>query len=199
MIGIASLYVRGLASQSSEDLMLFVERGNALAFEELYFRTAPAVQRFVASRVRDQNVADETVQEVFCRVWERRNHFAQKSSATSYLCGIASNVIREHRRAVAKAIPLTAQLAQGLVAEGDGNDSLHDGLAQSLGHARLKLSDRQQEAVHMIYDEQMALSEAMQALGCSEKALRRRLEEAYRKLYNCLQPIRQLPSSRKTP
>jgi RNA polymerase sigma-70 factor (ECF subfamily) len=184
----SKLHLLGLASHSTDELMLLVQHGDTLAFEELYHRMVPIIGRFLASRASGAAPVDDVLQEVFCRIWQQQGRFATgAASAKTYLLRVALNIHYEQVRKTHHAIPLSEAIASELADPHGKNENLEsDDHALLLPGARSRLSNGQEAAVHLVYDEQMSLQEAAHNLGCSRQAIRRRLQEAHRKLHHCL-------------
>jgi RNA polymerase sigma-70 factor, ECF subfamily len=187
MTSIASqLHLRGLGLRSTDDLMLLVQRGDALAFEVLYHRMCPIIRGLIASNLWRPEMVDDGVQEVFCRLWKQRDRFAHQSSAKTYLLGIGINVVRELARDAERAKPLSSEIPEKPATITETEDLGAASLALTLGQARATLSNNQSKAIGLVYDERLAPKEAARLLGCTEKALRRRLEVAREKMRNFL-------------
>jgi RNA polymerase sigma-70 factor (ECF subfamily) len=179
---VSKLHPIGLTRHSTEDLLLLIQDGDALAFECFYNRTSPTVRNFVRCRGSASLPIDDIIQEVFCRVWQQKGRFVPRSSGESFLIGIARNVLREFYRVLDKAVSLDYGLGIELP-EAESQRSWCEDLMPYLAHARLMLSKRQEAAIRFVFDEQMDHHEAAKRLGCSLQALRRRLQEARRKLF----------------
>jgi RNA polymerase sigma-70 factor (ECF subfamily) len=195
----SKLHILGLVRQSTDELMLLVQRGDALAFEELYRRMLPIIRRLLTSRSNNAALIDDALQEVFCRVWQHQGRFnIGQATAQTYLFGIALNVHREFSRHASSAPPSPTEIANiAVLGDRVSKDFGFDDVSHVLGGARVILSDRQSAAIGLVYDEGLRPREAAQRLGCTEKALRRLLEKARLRLYNHLRPqLRTTPSAR---
>jgi len=74
---------------------------NAPRFSEIFERHVSAVTAYVSSRVGPA-MTDDIVSEAFLRAFRKRRRFDMtKTSARPWLMGIATNILREHRRAQA--------------------------------------------------------------------------------------------------
>jgi RNA polymerase sigma-70 factor (ECF subfamily) len=180
----SKLHILGLVRQSTDELMLLVQRGDALAFEELYRRMLPIIRRLLTSRSNNAALIDDALQEVFCRVWQHQGRFnIGQATAQTYLFGIALNVHREFSRHASSAPPSPTEIANIAV--------LGDRVSKDFGF------DDVSHVLGLVYDEGLRPREAAQRLGCTEKALRRLLEKARLRLYNHLRPqLRTTPSAR---
>ena len=87
------------ATASEQTLLAEAKAGNARAFERLFERHAPAVQRFLRDLLRDASAADEGTQETFIRAHSKLRTLSEVSRLLPWLLGIARNVAHEARRA----------------------------------------------------------------------------------------------------
>lgn len=70
-------------------LIASLKRGNHLAFEQIYHRSAAKLLQYIFGRVRNRAVSEELLQEVFLSLWARRAELNIRSSLESYLFGAA--------------------------------------------------------------------------------------------------------------
>lgn len=61
-----------MIDQESNRLFRKVKQGEMTAFEHLFKRLHPRLKEYAARVVRDEDTADDIVQEVFIKVWEQR-------------------------------------------------------------------------------------------------------------------------------
>ena len=66
--------------------------------EELYQRYAQVVYRYLMSLTHDADLAEELTQETFYQAIRTSDRFDQSCKVSTWLCGIARNVLRSHRR-----------------------------------------------------------------------------------------------------
>ena len=83
---------------SKDDSFLVKElaSGNILAFNALFRKYGTRLYRFANGYLKSQEEAEELVQEVFTRIWEKRDDLKEELSFKSYLFTIAFNLIRKH-------------------------------------------------------------------------------------------------------
>lgn len=76
-------------SLEPDDRELFARlgAGDVAAFETLFVRYFATLVSFAQSYVRSQDVAEDVVQDVFCRLWDRRESLQLKSGIAQYLYG----------------------------------------------------------------------------------------------------------------
>jgi len=68
-----------------EELLLSVKRGDASAFATLYKRYRPQLLTEAYQKIRNQQEAEDIVQEIFASLWQRRRELAINSSLKHYL------------------------------------------------------------------------------------------------------------------
>jgi RNA polymerase sigma-70 factor, ECF subfamily len=175
------------ACDSTDQLMLRVQAGDRLAFEQIYYRMVPVIRGFLLSRRWCRLPIEDVVQEVFCRVWQYPRRFIGQSSAETYLLGMVLNVCREVSRDSSGIVSLAHGGVDNIVLASEAAESSDSkDFAPMLKNARATLSHNQEVAIGLVYDDGMAPRDAARVLGCTEKALRRRLEVGRDKLHEFL-------------
>lgn len=74
--------------------------GNALAFKAIYGIYRDKVYRFALGFVKDEDTADDIVQTVFIKLWEKRNLLDNVRNVDAYIFGIAKNSIYGYMKSV---------------------------------------------------------------------------------------------------
>jgi RNA polymerase sigma-70 factor (ECF subfamily) len=75
-----------------------LSKGNILAFNTLFRKYGDRLYRFAYSYLKSESEAEELVQEVFTRIWEKRSKLKEELSFKSFIFTIAFNIIRKHFR-----------------------------------------------------------------------------------------------------
>jgi len=166
-------------------LLLRARLGDARAFEELYASLRPSVEGFLASMPGrlPAHEREDLVQETFVRTWLNLSSYRGEASATSFILGIARNVTLERLRTRilerAKLAAWRRGMAQSLQ-RADGAGAQEDDLevAQAIRSGIARLSRKQRQAMELVFDTGLSISQASAAAGCSLKAFRRRLDLA---------------------
>lgn len=121
-----------VASQPSADdaALLVRSRTDPDAFVELFDRHFDAVHRYLHRRV-GRDLADELAAETFVRAFARRAAFEPRGeSALPWLNGVATNVLRRHRRTEERRLRAYARSAHD-DAVGLDEDAVAAGLTRS--------------------------------------------------------------------
>jgi RNA polymerase sigma-70 factor (family 1) len=79
-----------------QSLVKLLQKGNVFAFDALFEVYSPKLFGFSMKYFRNENEAEELVQDVFVQVWEHRESLKSEYSFKSYLFTIALNLIRKH-------------------------------------------------------------------------------------------------------
>lgn len=175
-----------------EEIIARVRSGEGWAMSVLYDRYARLVFSLSLKILNDRSAAEETVQEVFVKVWKRcREYDARRGKFSSWLTGIAHNhAIDELRRR--RVRPSASE------GEDDAMDAvLDDGPApldlamQSLEHRRIvealkQIPDEQRHAIEMAYFEGLTQQEIAERLGDPLGTVKTRMRLGMQKLKTLL-------------
>lgn len=109
------------AGNTDEQLMRALTRGEAWAMTAIYERYGRLVFSLALKILNDHGAAEEAVQEVFVKVWERARDFdVSRGKFSSWLTGITHNhAIDELRRRRARPTAVAEEDALADVAAGD--------------------------------------------------------------------------------
>ena len=84
--------------ENEPQLVHNLSKGNLLAFNTLYKEYSGRLYRFALGYLKSEEEAEELVQEVFTKIWEKRASLKEELSFKSFLFTIAFNIIRKHFR-----------------------------------------------------------------------------------------------------
>lgn len=80
-------------------LIKSLSKGNILAFNTLFREYSSRLYRFINGYIKSDSQAEEMIQDIFMKIWEKRADLRGELSFKSYLFTIAFNMIRKHFRA----------------------------------------------------------------------------------------------------
>lgn len=83
-------------SHSEQQLISLLRNGSQFAFEQLFKNYSLKLYHFSLSYLKSETEAEEIVQDVFLKLWEKRDKLRNETSFQSYLFTIAFNAIRKH-------------------------------------------------------------------------------------------------------
>ena len=152
-------------------------------YREFFERHVRPVRRYAASRVGAQ-LADDVAAEVFATAYRHRER-VHGSDARSWLLGIATNLMREHRRAEARRLRMLERVAGSVRAptsEDAGARTERATLDPDLTAALARLRPGDREVLLLVALGELAPGELHRVLGIAPIAARVRLSRARRRL-----------------
>ncbi|MCB1052441.1 MAG: RNA polymerase sigma factor [Acidobacteria bacterium] len=165
--------------------MTQVSKGNLNGFEILVKRHQNKVYRLILHMLHQEEEAWDVAQEVFLKIYNSRQSYAENAKFTTWLYRIATNAAIDRIRQLRRD-----QKVQGLeeheefVSEDHGpQDQLQIQEArQQLERALAKLSERQRGMVIMKYYEGFAVNEIAEVFDCAAGTVKATLFQAVRNL-----------------
>jgi RNA polymerase sigma-70 factor (ECF subfamily) len=165
--------------------------GDDLAFVTLYNRYKHSIYIFCSKMLLNSEAAKDCVQEVFLRVYERREQLKQPERFSSWLFAIARNqclsVYRSSRREAAEetdfdliSSPL-GETPDRLIERQESVDLLNKSLAQ--------LRFEYREVLLLREFQNLSYREIAEVLGDTESAVKSRIFKARQRLFELLRPI----------
>lgn len=183
-------------------LMLRVQQGDALAFEQLIEAYQGRLLRVLQHSVGTEVVAEDLVQEVFLRVWRARKSYKPAAKFTTWVFriahNVASNALRDRRRrkefqvatgpAETSAIMSLEQMAIATSAAMPLRKLDTAERADIVRAAVEALNERQRMALLLCNFERLSYQEIAQTMGLSVQAVKSLLSRARLNLKTLLQP-----------
>ena len=165
------------------------------AFEALLVPNLPSVRRFVQTRLRTSDHADDVIQQTLLQAFAHRDQLRTRSKFKSWLCSIAMNEVRMFFRTGRPTMPLHE------FPQINSRDSGPSPLARVEEMERLewlqagmeRLSDRDRETIRLRDLEEMSLTETAEAFELSEAAAKSTHFRARRRLAGALRSMKRQP------
>jgi RNA polymerase sigma-70 factor (ECF subfamily) len=160
-----------------------IAAGDKLAMRALFARHHVRIFRFVARLVRDHQLAEDVVSEVFLEVWRHAAAFEARSAASTWLLSIARfKALSSLRRrgdaqldeVTAAAIPDSADDPEVTVRKKERGEILRDCLT--------RLSPDHREIIDLVYYQGMAIREVAAIVGIPESTVKTRMFHARKQL-----------------
>jgi RNA polymerase sigma-70 factor (ECF subfamily) len=164
--------------QDEPQLVKSLSKGNILAFNTLFKEYSGRLYRFAFGYLKTEAESEELVQEVFTRIWEKRNDLKEELSFKSYLFTISFNIIRKHFRTKAY---FSEYLQSKVYEEHDISTSQeisYDSLFQYVKKLADKLPERRKEIFTMSRFDGQNINEIAEQLRISHKTVENQLTEA---------------------
>ncbi len=77
--------MRPLKKKPEKELILLLRQGDVKAFDELYYRYIPRLMSFTRTYILDEQEAEEVVQVIFVKIWEKRKYLDETKYLKPYL------------------------------------------------------------------------------------------------------------------
>ena len=175
-----------ITSKTSSDKLL-IERiagGEQLAMSTLFSRHKTHLHRFLVRIVRDQNLAEDLVSDVFLDVWRQAEHFAARSSVSTWLHAIgrlkAFSVLRRRRTHAEQNDEGTTAIAD----RGDNPETVLEkkNSAEVLRLCVDSLSPIHRQVIDLVYYHEKSVSEVMKIVGIPLATVKTRMFYARKQL-----------------
>jgi RNA polymerase sigma-70 factor (ECF subfamily) len=168
---------------SDEALIARIAAGDKLAMRALFARHHLRIYRFVLRFVRHPQLAEDLISDVFLDVWRHAAKFEARSTAATWLLGIARfKALSSLRRrgdaqldaATAAAIKDTGDDPEVTIRKQQHGEILRDCLA--------RISPDHREIVDLVYYQGMTIGEVAEIVGIPEGTVKTRMFHARRQL-----------------
>ncbi len=153
-------------------------------FGVLFRQTYPELCNFVAQFVRSRAMAEELVQDLFLRLWEKRASWEAELPSRSYLYRAARNRAFDHLRHE-RIVEQTVALSAGDLAPADplsGDDPDHDDLKAALQRAIERLPERTRQVFTLSRGHGLTYAQIADTLDISVKTVEGQMARAFRNL-----------------
>jgi RNA polymerase sigma factor (sigma-70 family) len=159
-------------------------------FTTMYDAHAAELLRYLWRRCGDRAQAEDLLSVVFLEAWRRRAALRPGAPPRPWLFGIATNVLRNHRRSVRRhraALERIAAPAPASAPAADEQAAINARLAEALDALR-SLPRHEQDVVALCVWAELSYEEAAAALGVPVGTVRSRLSRARRRLGDLTNP-----------
>lgn len=166
-----------------------IRAGDADAFGELYERYARSVQSFCLWRTADLQLAEDATATTFLEAWRKRRRISLTTeSAVPLLLGVASNVLRQHRRGRRRHTAALERMRDATPPNPSGHED--EAIARLDAMRRLRdaggavraLPHREREVLALVAWAELTYEETAAALGIPVGTVRSRLARARARL-----------------
>jgi RNA polymerase sigma-70 factor, ECF subfamily len=180
-------------------LVKAIRAGDTRAFETLFDRYAPALQRHAGYIVHDEAAAHDVVQETFLRLWNRADQWQGAGTVRAWLYSIATHQALNALRTRSRRREVPLELPQEPEDDDDPSNfvpawAIDDASLSPEAHVlcaerrtacrRLvqSLDADKREVIRLVHESGLNIREAATALGLPEGTVKSRLHYARRQL-----------------
>jgi len=177
-----------MQSDSDQDLVLRVAKGDRLAFRTLYARHNVRVFRFILRFIKDEGQAEDLIGEVFLDVWRQADRFEGRSSVSTWILGMARFKALSSLRKTTEA-ELDEEQAAAIADDADTPETVSQKLdkAKAIRRCIDQLSPEHREIVDLVYYQEKSISEVAEIVGIPENTVKTRMFYARKRLQELMQ------------
>ena len=182
---------------SDTELLLQIKEDCHSSFDLLFDRYWERLYRVALARVDDDSIAQDIVQELFIKIWERRHTLDIQLSFENYLLrAVKLSVISHFRSKKVNKVRLDDALQRVHLLETSINENAgYFELEETLEKALSQMPDMLKK-VYQLRSENKAVKEIAGELGVAEQTVKNYISEVLRRLRNAI--IEQHPEKQVT-
>lgn len=155
-------------TSSEVEILSRLKLGDGRAFENLYLAHSPLLYKKLLRLVKEQEVAQELLQDLFLRIWEKREQIDVNKPFRAYLFRITQNLVADfYRRAAFDRKMLEALIRDSSEYDHTFQDELDDQRKEILQQAMQTLPPKRKEIYMLIKIERRSYEEVSALLGVS--------------------------------
>jgi RNA polymerase sigma-70 factor (ECF subfamily) len=176
-----------MEAASDEALIVRIAASDRVAMRVLFARHQIRIYRFVLRLVRDQQLAEDLINEVFFDIWRQADKFQARSTVSTWLLAIARfKALSSLRRRGADE--LDQESATAIEDTGDDPEVTIRKKDQSeiLQKCLSRLSSEHREIIDLVYYQEMAIREVAEIVGIRESTVKTRMFYARKRLSELL-------------
>jgi RNA polymerase sigma-70 factor (family 1) len=161
--------VKILEDNIEKDLLIRLSQGEEPAYNTLYKAYSKPLYLRILRMVKDVDIADDLLQELFIKLWDKRKNLDTEKSFQSYMYTVAQNMMYNHFRKVARDQALTQSLLLNVADHCLSGEELLENkqAAEILKQAIDLLSPQRKQVFHLCKIEGKSYEETSQIMGIS--------------------------------
>ena len=155
-----------------------LKRGDDRAFNELYNSFREPAIRFCNSILKDTEESENIIQEVFIKIWNRRETINPELNFTSYLFTIIKNRVFDHLKEVKKNEFLKEKFWEKILEYKAVDNEIKEERFSKIKEAVEGLSEKRKVIIKLNYEEGKSYDEIAQQLNISKNTVKNQLVKA---------------------
>lgn len=169
-------YIRPQDSHLIEQL----KTGSKAAFRELFDNYAPKIHAFIVSYLKNEADAEELLQDVFLKLWEKREQLDSSKNIKSYLFKISVNLIYDFIRSrnLQHAYREYTNNDQTLRSDSTWHEVVYDDMLDHLRQLVSVMPEQRQRIFKMSKEEGLSSDEIASQLQLSKRTVENQLYRA---------------------
>ena len=172
-------YLRISSDIQDQELIPLLREGSKDAFRVLYDRYGAKIHRFAFSYLKSEHDAEELIQDVFLKLWAKRDSLNVNGNVRAYLYKVAVNSIYDFIRR--KNLELAFQeFAGGKTDEVDNtwDEVVYNDLAAQLDQLMSQMPAQRRKIFKMSKEKGLSNDEIAESLGLSKRTVENQIYRA---------------------
>ncbi len=165
---------------SDSELALRISGGQKSAYQELFERYAPRIYKFSFSYLKNKADSEELVQEVFLKIWEKREMLDHSKNVKSLIFKIAVNTIYDfiRRKNIENTFSDFTKANSEVKSDNTWQSVIYEDMKQNLQGLVEQLPIQQQKIFHLSKTEGLSNKEIAVKLNLSKRTVENHLYRA---------------------
>jgi len=163
-----------------KEILIKFKDGDSAAFDAIYYKYSNRLLLFACGLLKDRYASSELVQEVFVKIWEKRDQVNVDLNFENYLITITYNSIRKYFRNKLLEIKVKDQLSQKLPLQTNHieNDLIYKELLEVANRSIEKLPPKRKTVYKLSRQEGLRIKEIACKLNISTRTVETHLAKA---------------------
>ncbi|MBD0836079.1 RNA polymerase sigma factor [Aestuariibaculum suncheonense] len=164
-----------------------IKEGDKKVFEKLYSEYFPKLFLFLRAYTNDDTMAEDVVQDVFIKIWNKRKQLSVKTSLNSYLYKIAyTTLMDKHRHLKKDNNMLSSYYYTALILSAEKGKNLRDQQLTNLDKCINELPDRCREVFYENKIKGRKYAEVATTFEITIKTVEAHVAKAFKILRDCM-------------
>jgi RNA polymerase sigma-70 factor (family 1) len=162
------------------NLAVRIKRGEKEAFRQLFEQYAPKISRFAMSFLKNKTDAEELLQDVFLKLWEKRENIDPEQNIKSYIFKIAINSIYDlvRKKNLEKAFSDFSKYHFRESSENTWHEVIWNEMLSKLDQLVNRMPEQQRKIFRMSREEGLTNDEIAERLSLSKRTVENQLYRA---------------------
>ncbi len=172
-----------IPEEDDRELIRRVADKDRRAFETLYQRYGPRLQRYLSRLIQRPDVAEEALDDVMLVVWQNAARFNDRSRVSTWILGIAHHKALKARARLAGRLSETP-VSDQQIADGEGPEdaTMRGELDRLLAKGLEALSPEQRAVVELTFYQERSYHEIAEITRCPVNTVKTRMFHARKRL-----------------
>ena len=152
--------------------------GDAYAFEKLYDMYREPAIRFCNTILKDAEESENIIQEVFFKIWNKKETINPELNFTSYLFTIIKNSVFDQLKAIKKNKILKEMYWQNVLEYREVDNDIKEARLSKVKRAVEELSEKRKRIIKLNYEEGKSYQEIANQMNISKNTVKNQLIKA---------------------